>query len=301
MDERQQQIKAGAGLEESRINEDFKEFLEKWGTWLLLAVAVAFGSLWGFQKLEERRIAKVNDAFAAYEAASGSANPSPEALVRVAEEYEGVRAVSELARLRSADIYLHAARSGLRPGAEYTPEGELASEDDLLSADRIGQYLDQAQALFGQVFENAEASGSVLAIDAAFGLGAVGESKGDEVIAKRGYEAARDSATKHGRPILARVATERLDAISGGIPELITLHADADLPELPRYVPPTPDPIETQIPVTDGGLPALLPEEGGEQAPDEAPEGGGAETPADAPADDAGEPADPEAAGDDAP
>ncbi len=40
MDERQQQIKSGAGLEESRINEDFKDFLEKWGFWLLLAVGV---------------------------------------------------------------------------------------------------------------------------------------------------------------------------------------------------------------------------------------------------------------------
>ena len=292
MDERQQQIKAGAGLEESRINEDFKEFLEKWGFWLLLLVAVGFGGLWAYQKLEERRIAKVDAAFAAYEGAIGSTNPSPEALRRVADDFEGVRSVSELARLRSADIYLHAARTGLRPGAEYTPEGELTSEDDLLSDEEIGRYLDQAQGLYGQVYESAESSGSVLSIEAAFGMGAAGESKGDVEIARRGYEAAKAAATKHGRPVIARAAEARLEAIADGVPERMALFSQDDLPELPEYTPPAPEPVETQIPVVDdGGLPA--PEGEGEAETDDgadSPEGGSE-----------GEPGADDASGDDAP
>jgi hypothetical protein len=283
MDERQQQIKAGAGLEDSRINEDFKEFLEKWGTWLLVVVALAFGAMWGYQKLEERRVNKVNAAFAAYEGAAGSTNPNPQALLQVAEEYDGVRAVPDLARLRSADIFLHAARTGLRPGAEFTPEGELMSEDDLLSDEEIGRYIDQAQGLYGQVYESASASGSILAIDAAFGMGAAGESKGDAEIARRGYEAAKQAAEKHGRPILARVAEKRLEAISDGVPARPTLYASTDLPELPRYEPPAPTPVETQIPVVgedespeadpadDSGEAPTAPE-GGEAAPEDAGE-----------------------------
>ena len=249
MDERQQQIKAGAGREESRINEDFKEFLKKWGFWMLLLVMVAFGGLWAYQKLEERRIAKVDAAFAAYEGAAGSTNPSPEALRRVADEYEGVRAIPDMARLRSADIYLHAARTGLRPGAEYTPEGELASEDDLLSDDEAGRYLDQAQGLYAQVYEHAEAMGSVLSIEAAFGMGAAAESKGDAELARRGYEAAKGAAEAHGRPALARAAQARLDAIASGVPERPRLYSASELPELPKYEPPKPEPVETQIPV----------------------------------------------------
>ncbi len=277
MDERQQQIKSGAGLEESRINEDFKEFLEKWGFWLLLAVAVAFGSMWLYQKYEQRRIAKIDSAFAAYESASGSANPSPDSLVRVADEYEGIRGVSDLARLRSADIFLHAARTGLSPGAEYTPEGELMSEDDLLDDERIARFLDQAQGLYAKVLESGRKSGSVLAIDGAFGLGAVAESKGDAEAARRAYAAASELAKEHGRPILARVADERLAVISQGVPAKITLYSEADLPELPQYTPPAPAPVETQIPVVDdGGLDAPLPEGDAsdtEPSAPEAPEG----------------------------
>ncbi len=272
MDERQQQIKAGAGLEDSRVNEDFKEFLEKWGFWMLLLVAAGFGSIAGVQWLERQRIEKVDSAFAAYEGATGTANPNPEALIRVADEFEGVRAIPDLSRLRSADIYLQAARSGLRPGAEYTPEGELMNEDDLLSDEQIGRYLDQAQSLYAQVLERSRTSGSVLSIDSAFGLAAVAESKGDAEAARRAYATASEMANEHGRPVLARVADGRGAELSEGVPERMALYSEADLPELPVYTPQRPDPVETRIPVIGGeseGLAPPLPEL--DEPQDEAP------------------------------
>lgn len=300
MDERQQQIKSGAGLEESRINEDFKEFLEKWGFWLLLLVAVGFGGLWAFQKLEERRVAKVDAAFAAYEGAAGSANPSPDALRRVADEYEGVRSISDLARLRSADIYLHSARTGLLPGAEYDAEGELTNEDDLLTDEQVARQLDQAQGLYALVYESAEASGSVLSIEAAFGMGAAGESKGDVELARRGYEAAKAAATRHGRPVLARAAGARLEAIADGVPERLALFSEDDLPELPTYTPPAPTPVETQIPVVDDeGLAAPLPE--GDADAEDGAEPGDGEATSEGESEPAGEDADDDTGGDDAP
>ena len=58
MDERQQQIKAGAGLEESRINQDLIDFLQKWGSWILMALAVAALAYAGLQWLERQRVEK---------------------------------------------------------------------------------------------------------------------------------------------------------------------------------------------------------------------------------------------------
>src|SRR3954466_11659733 len=40
MDQRQAQIRERAGLEESRLNQEFIEWLRKWGTPMLLAVAL---------------------------------------------------------------------------------------------------------------------------------------------------------------------------------------------------------------------------------------------------------------------
>ena len=41
LDRRTRQITEGAGLEESRLNQDFVEFLKKWSTPLLLVIVAA--------------------------------------------------------------------------------------------------------------------------------------------------------------------------------------------------------------------------------------------------------------------
>jgi len=122
------------------------------------------------------------------------------------------------------------------------------------------------------VLERSRTSGSVLSIDSSFGLAAVAESKGDAEAARRAYATASEMASEHGRPVLGRVADGRGAELEGGVPERMALYSEADLPELPVYTPPRPDPIETQIPVIGDegeGLAQPLPEL--DEPPDEAP------------------------------
>ena len=126
MDERQQQIRAGAGLEESRLNTEFIDFIQKWGGPFLIICALLMGAWAGWNWLERKKSQRLDEAFGQYEAQLAGGNPSPEALRAVAEEFSGIASVSLLARLNAADIYLAAIRSGVRTGATPTPRTVVA-------------------------------------------------------------------------------------------------------------------------------------------------------------------------------
>ena len=81
MDDRQTQIRQGEGLSESRVNQDFIDFLNKWSSPVLLVLAVAALTWAGLQWMEKKKIEKVNNAFADLEAATAGNNPSPASLV----------------------------------------------------------------------------------------------------------------------------------------------------------------------------------------------------------------------------
>src|SRR5690606_41971572 len=109
MDERQTKIKEGAGLEESRLNTEFIDFLQRWGTPALLVVAVIALGYFGYQRLQMARTEKVNQAFVELEAALSTDNPNPRALEDIAATYSSTRAVPHIASLTAADGYLRAA------------------------------------------------------------------------------------------------------------------------------------------------------------------------------------------------
>ena len=69
MDQRQAQIRERAGLEESRLNEDFIDFLRKYGFLILLVAALAAGLTSGVRWYREYTVRKVTTAFADFEAA----------------------------------------------------------------------------------------------------------------------------------------------------------------------------------------------------------------------------------------
>ncbi|RKZ11529.1 hypothetical protein DRQ53_15905, partial [bacterium] len=123
MDQRHEQIREGAGLEESRINTEFVDLIKKWSTPVLfVAAAIAFGYLM-LQKLEERRVTRVDQAFVEMEQARSSINPSPDSLLRLADDYSDIRAVAPMARLAAADIYLESVVLAIEPGAPVTYAG----------------------------------------------------------------------------------------------------------------------------------------------------------------------------------
>lgn len=277
MEERHTQIREGAGLEESRLNVEFIDWLRKWSTPILVVLAAASLGYAGWHHLKKREVAEVNRAFRELEAAGAVQNPSPESLKRVAEEFEGVRGVAELARLRAADAYLAAVRRGLKPGAQTAPDGTVSNADDLLTPEDRERYLSEAAALYERV-ANASAGDParlLYELEALYGLAAVAESRGDLDGAKGFYERVIGVAERSDYPAHVQIARARIEGLDD-LRNLPRLYARAELPARPAPAPPAGDAgADAQAPA--GEAPA-------------AGEGGGAEP---SPEGDAGAPAEP--------
>lgn len=185
MDERQTQIRERAGLEESLLNQDFIDWLRKWGTPILMVAALSAVGYTLYLRYQVGQAQRVDKAFAEFELARAGASASPSALAAVATEFEGVRAVSMLARLEAADRYVDAVRRRMKIGAELAvneqgaPSGALAKPEDALADTDRDEYLSQAASLYQRVHDDAStSSGNLLTrVNAMYGLAAVAECR----------------------------------------------------------------------------------------------------------------------------
>jgi hypothetical protein len=257
MDERQQQIREGAGLEESKYNVEFIEFLQKWSTPILLLVAVAALAMVVWKRVEKARIDKINVAFTELATATETANANPEALKGLAETYEGVRSVASLARTDAADQYLRAVRTGMKPGAKLNPDGSIAPED-ALSDDERTRLLGEAERLYTEVLNKnrGDASKSLLSIGSLYGLASVAECRGQFDVAKGFYEQVVTLAESAGFTEHALAAKKRIED-SAKFVEVPKLYIAADLPKPP---PPPAPPAPTGVTGSTGAQPATGPE-----------------------------------------
>lgn len=244
MDERQTQIRERAGLEESRLNVDFIDWLRKWGTPLLLVAALASGAYLAKNRWDISRTERVDRAFGELEAARAGGNVSPDALIAVAAEYDGVRSVGELARLEAADAYLDAVRRGVKLGAtlKVDPSGRNPGEledpaDAITDADRA-DYLARARDLYQTVLAATEnkPGKELLALNAMYGLAACEESLGQLDAARALYERiakVTDGGTyaTHAKVAMRRIT--RLDMLR----DIPALPRRADVPRPPEPVP----------------------------------------------------------------
>lgn len=241
MDERQTQIRERAGLEEARLNQDFIEWLQRWGPWIVGTAAVAALSYAGWTRYQQHITLKEDRAFEEFEAARGSDNPSPESLLAVAEAHSS-GAVPVLARLAAADGWLDAVRRGVQPGATVNQDGTLANvEDALPEADRE-RLLARAAEQYQWVVDNTQAKpGQVVhTIAGLFGLAAVAESKGDNAGAQSAYERIASLAESASLPAYVKVARERIASL-GTLAGLDPLPLQASVPKpLDTTPPPAP-------------------------------------------------------------
>jgi len=177
MDERQAQIREGAGLEESKLNVEFIDWLRRWSTPMLMVVALAALGFVAYQKWEQAKLAKVDRAFGELDGALATGNPSPESLKAIAQTYEGVRGVPIMARLTAADLYLGTVRTGVKPGTPIKQDGTV-DEADKLSDDDRAKNLDEAERLYKAVLDQTAGDNgqAIHAMSAAYGLAAVAES-----------------------------------------------------------------------------------------------------------------------------
>lgn len=244
MDKRQTQIREQAGLTESRLNLEFVDFIKEWGGRLGMVLVIASLAWFAWTRWTQHKTGKVNEAFAQLSAVSAATNANPEALKRIADEYDDVRGVSSMARIYAADAYLRAVRGGMVTGADLAPDGTLVKPEDALTADGRATYLAEAESLYQTVVT--ELTGvpekTLLRLNALFGLAAVNESRGELDKAKARYEEIVAAADKTTFQSHADIAKDRLTTISK-FAEAPMLFTKAELPPLPTPPPIVPDPV----------------------------------------------------------
>lgn len=285
MDDRQSQIREQAGLTESRLNEDFIEFLRKYSTPMLLIVAVAAAGFFAFKKYEERRDTKRDLAFADYSSAIKGGEPSPDALVAIADSYQGVGAISSQALIDAANAHFRAAIRGVKPGVELAEDGTLATAEDALTQEERDAEFAAAKTIFDRVIAaNPDRDHAVFRLNAMWGLVAIAESKGDFTLARQLYEQIETQETAAGREDQARLAKSRRESLAV-LEKMPPLVSRKDLPPAPMstFPPFELPPIPTVPSTTDAPQPQ--PEPAPETAPADAPAAPAATPPADAPAD----------------
>lgn len=253
MDQRQAQIRERAGLEESRLNQEFIDWLRRWGTPILLAVAVISVAYALRDRWHKAADTKLDAGFEELASATASSNYSPDTLLAVASEYDGHGSIGELARLDAADAYLDALRRGIKPGAvlktEKDHQGELEKADDALTdADRT-DFLKRAADLYQQVYDKTSGrrGQEFLTLNALYGLAAVAEGRQDYDKAKGIYEQITKLADANALPGHAALAKERIEKL----PDLQTipkLYTKAELPPSPKKEEPAPVPAPAPAP-----------------------------------------------------
>ncbi|MEO1007846.1 MAG: hypothetical protein AAFX79_04725 [Planctomycetota bacterium] len=230
MDDRQAQIKERAGLEESRINQDFVDFLKKWGPYALIAVGLVFAAINGKRWLDQKAEDRVDEAFRQWTLATSSDAASPDTLVALADQFGDVKGIPLAARHEAARTYLDAVRRGVVLGAQPQPDGTYPAEE-LLDGELREMYLAQARTLFERVAADAGsgAGEAVHAIRANLGLAAVAESSGDLDDARLRYERARELDRAAGYGGMTAVIDARLASLDA-LAQPVVLPARADLP-----------------------------------------------------------------------
>ena len=290
MEKRHFEIRDRAGLEESRLNYDFIDFLKKWGTPILMVVAVVALGYSLYMRREQAKAAQVNVAFRDLRVASGAfafdrvdvtspqvdrkgvpLDANPDNLIQIASEYKDVKGLPGLAKLTAADALLRTIRTGMKPGSELSPDGTPANAEDLLTPAQRTANLDQAAALYGDVLAQARTeNGSLIPqINAIYGLAAIAESRGKFDDAKAHYE--EIIKLVDGTPFKAhvKVAKARLDGLAA-LAKLPPLFATADLPRI-AGLDPEPKPVTPAAPAPGSGVLAPPPDAAPSPAPSPAP------------------------------
>ncbi len=219
MDKRLDQIKEGAGLEESRINEELVEFLKKHSDKFTLVILIAAIAIVGQKWLHQYQVNARNEAWAEY---SEAAIIGPQNLVDVARKHDGRPGLRLQALIDAADMYLDFVRLDLKevvainamtqPGAIWNTQ---YTEADKLNADERTAYLDAADGLYEQVIDAAgsDESKRLYVISGLFGRAAVAEEKQELDVARDFYEQAKAQAAELF-PVLGAQADLRLASLA---------------------------------------------------------------------------------------
>jgi len=217
-------------LTESKVNEDFVEWLKTKGpSWLLMVLVVLCAYLF-IVKFRQGKNTHRQEAWAALVAAD-----LPGSYEDVAKNYADVGHVATVARLQAADTLMHAVQSGLRLGATLPRPAQPGTlppppvPADLLEPGQRLDLLKRADALYAAVADEdtGNLDTALYTIVALNGRAAVAESLGDAAAAKSRYEeaAARAEADFPGLATQARTRAES----AGRFAVTVTLPTETEL------------------------------------------------------------------------
>jgi tetratricopeptide (TPR) repeat protein len=219
-------------LTESRINEDFVDWLKNKGpSWLLIILVCVTGYL-AMVRWRQHRLRKVDEAWAALNDA-----PLPSSKEDVAAAHAGVFAVPQIALEQAASQLLRSVQSGT--AIDLAAGTESTGDDAALSEEQRTQYLDRADGIFQRILEGDGKIGAddgslgmtLHAVQAYNGRAAVAEARGDAEQARRFYDQAAERAEQH-YAALAEQARERQRTIEANVAP-VTLPTTADLANRP--------------------------------------------------------------------
>ncbi|MHC4811038.1 MAG: hypothetical protein ACYTEV_11840 [Planctomycetota bacterium] len=179
-------------LSESRVNEDFLEWLKTKGmNYLLVALAALVGFLW-WVRFQEGRDEKRDTAWVQY-ANAANATAGPELLEQVAATpaVAEVDGIASLARINAAERYLQAVLAGRQLRSEMVTDAADAEPAPLDEATRA-TYLDRADTLYAAVVTADDGSDGMMihAWTALNGRASVAEARADGEAAATLYEQA---------------------------------------------------------------------------------------------------------------
>ncbi|MBC7771358.1 MAG: tetratricopeptide repeat protein [Pyrinomonadaceae bacterium] len=257
MDERHQQIRENAGLDESKLNQDFIEFVKKYTTPVVVLVLVVVAGFWGWNKYTASRERAIATAFGELESAQKAGKP--ENLLAVAEQHAGYPGIAEMARLYAADAYLDCFRSGVKPMSPLDDQGRPTFPEDVLDEKGLEDYLSQAHRIYDAVVNRTSSHKDQVqfTVGGLFGLAAVAESRSKSDEAKALYERIK-SVAGTTMPEFAEVAEKRLQTM-GLLADLPKVYKSEQIPvakpaEMPAggLVPLPGPPPGFDVPANDG-------------------------------------------------
>lgn len=195
--ERLQQVQQ-SDLSESRVNEDFVNWIKTSGPWYLLAILVGIAVYMYLVNLQRAEIREREQAwFDLNEAVM------PASLEDVAQRHAEIDSVGTLARLRAANTYLQSLQTNLAVGSSLEEGTPLSDEDRTFG-------LAQADRLYKQIVseDSGDFGDTITTVSALNGLAAISESQGDIDAARGYYEQAAERADTW-YPILAEQSRQR--------------------------------------------------------------------------------------------
>jgi predicted negative regulator of RcsB-dependent stress response len=219
MDDRLKQVHQ-TEVSESRINEDFVEWLKTKGPQYLLIALVGVCGYLGWYRWNQHKANYYNGAWAEFVQCR-----LPGSFEDIAERYADVPGLPQQAMRAAADIWLKSVQNG-------TVLGDVQAAEVLNEEQRL-EYLERAGRIY-HALANADDGSlamTLYTVSAMQGLAVVAESNGDIDEATRWYDMAAGRADLF-YPELARRIRERA-ATAGEYAEPVTLPTQAELPVVP--------------------------------------------------------------------